>query len=670
MSAMPFGPETKNPPRRTASGEHANSNTGNLITRGNAAQVAFNPEAEAATIGGVLCAGLDLPRSEIEEISPDDFYVPEHQKIWRVILSLKIIDIVTVSAELRRGQPSFNTSLLNQCVDVAAVTSDGWRAHVAVLKESAQTRRRALAIREATAKGDLQSLAILSRADCDTVADLKARFFDIQQNGKNTASEKYQLMAAATVDHLNHRGRFYFHAEHRDHATSMYFDAGRKLLLQISSDEFQSWLAATIGINRSDRPFAFIISRIDDEALTGNTTGIIPESFWANRPGAVYLSNGDGQLVKIGPDTVEAVDNGTDGVLFPRGRTLAPWQIVDPVDPFATCRLFRDMATVAPHGLDLLRLWIISLPTNQRCKPPLVLSGGIGSGKTRAATGIFELFGLPPRVTAVHETGEGDFWTALDAGGLTCFDNADTKIKWLPDALAAAATDGIHEKRKLYSDSNLIQQKARAWSVVTSANPTFASDAGLADRLLVVRLDRRNADTAESALSDEITANRNAGLSFVAYVLSYALADHEPVPANLNRRHPDFAEMAVKIGRAIGREAETIAALRAAEADKSLFNLENDDAGAGLLAVMEGRESFTGTAAELLEALQSIDAAFSADYWTAKRLSKRLTKLWPHIEGLLSGKMDKGHGGIITYRMTSPGGFGGFQDLFSGKSRI
>lgn len=500
--------------------------------------------------------------------------------------------------------------------------------------------------------------------------ELQAQFFQIGQTKGLNAGERHQAMAEATVDFLHRRGRFFYHRDFRDFDSSMFFDADRKLLLIISSDEFKSWLAGLIGINRSDRAYAFVYSRIQDEALTGNTTGLLPEAYWASRPGAVYLSNGDGHLVKITADAVTGADNGADDILFPRGKTLAPWRLVDPVDPFTACRLWRDMATAAPHGLDLFRLWVLSLPSNQRCKPPLVLSGGIGSGKTRAATGIFELYGLPPRVTAVCETGEGDFWTALDAGGLTTFDNADTKVKWLADALAAASTDGTHEKRKLYSDSCLIQQRARAWSIVTSANPTFASDAGLADRLLVVRLDRRNTDTAESLLADEIAAHRDGGLSFVAWTLAYAMADRDPVPVNLNRRHPDFAEMAVRIGRAIGREEQAVAALRAAEADKSLFNLENDDAGAGLLALMEGRGSFIGSAAELLEAMQEVDSAFSSDYWTARRLSKRLAKLWPHIEGLLAGKLDRGHGGFTTYRFRGRGDYGDYQDPFSGKSRI
>lgn len=54
------------------------------------------------------------------------------------------------------------------------------------------------------------------------------------------------------------------------------------------------------------------------------------------------------------------------------------------------------------------------------------------------------------------------------------------------------------------------------------------------------------------------------------------IADAEPTPGGLNQRHPDFAALAVRIGRAIGREAESIHALKSAEQDKSFFCLEND----------------------------------------------------------------------------------------------
>ncbi|PIY26565.1 MAG: hypothetical protein COZ11_02370, partial [Deltaproteobacteria bacterium CG_4_10_14_3_um_filter_51_14] len=189
---------------------------------------------------------------------------------------------------------------------------------------------------------------------------------------------------------------------------------------------------------------------------------------------------------------------------------------------------------------------------------------------------------------------------------------------------------------------------------LTSANPTFAGDSGLADRLLVVRLNRRTGETAEGRLSDEIREHRDAGLSFIAETLSRALADTRPTPAGLNARHPDFAEMSVKIGRAIGREAEVVESLKAAEADKSLFNIENDTIGEAVLELVRERP-FTGTAQELLSELvkngQSLEGKLST-----KRLSKRLIKLWPHMENLLSARQEiDGHTRLTVYHFKVQG---------------
>lgn len=480
----------------------------------------------------------------------------------------------------------------------------------------------------------------------DTI-DLQAHFFQIQMAKGLTPGERYNLMAKVVLEKLHACGRFFFHTEHRDFATAMFFDSNRKLLLPIANDQFLAWLSALIGINRTERAFQFILAAIQDEALAGKTTGLLPESFWASRPNAIYISNGDGHIVKISAEGSTLVDNGTDEVLFPSGDTLNPWKLVEPKNPFEHCALFKTMSTIAPHGKILFELWVCSMVSNQRTKPPLVLSGPVGSGKTRIASGVAELFGLPPRITAITKNGEEDFWTQQHAGGMVCYDNADTRTDWLADALAAASTDGTREKRRLYTDTSRIIQRARSWAIITSANPTFAADAGLADRLLVVRLERRIDETAESALSDEIALNRDAGMSWIADLLSVAIADSIPVPGGMNKRHPDFANLFVRLGRACGREQDALDALKNAEADKSMFNLENDEVGNAMIELMQIQNTFEGTASELLEQLKTIDSSFEGRM-SVKRLAKRLVRLWPHLVSMFDAKQEPGHGGKKT----------------------
>jgi hypothetical protein len=179
-------------------------------------------------------------------------------------------------------------------------------------------------------------------------------------------------------------------------------------------------------------------------------------------------------------------------------------------------------------------------------------------------------------------------------------------------------------------------------------------------------MERRESESSDSGLADEITANRNAGLSHLAQTLQKALADAEPTPGGLNQRHPDFAALAVKIGRAIGREAETVAALRQAEQDKSLFCLENDTIATALLTYLANAGQFTGTAKELAPKLQEVDADL-VDKLSAKRLGKRLTALWPHLKKqLATAKHETGRGRIVTYtlKIRPNGECGEFQTHF------
>jgi len=470
---------------------------------------------------------------------------------------------------------------------------------------------------------------------------------------KDEPFQQRQAISNAVVSELSHAGRLFHHAELRDFETAMFFNSQRKRLERIRSDAFLSWLSDWLAVNRADNLFRHIQAAVETAALSGTAaSAILPAAYWHATPGAAYLSNGDGQLVRLTARGLELCDNGTDGVLFAAGKTLKPWNIeAMPADPFDTCRLFRDARTAAKHGKDLLRAWVYSLPTTPRCKPPLCLAGEIGIGKTRLAAGIAELFGVPFNAQKVEESSEADFWPALDNGGAVCFDNADSRTRWLADALACAATGGSQQRRRLYTNSELVTLRANAWLIVTTANPTFASDAGLADRLLLVRTHRTEGDASDAALSDEISASRDAGLVHIAETLAAALKDSQPTPPGLNQRHPDFAAFAVRIGRALSREAETIAALQSAEMDKANFCLENDTIAAALLAFLRVAGSFTGTAVELVPHLIEMDGDLK-EKLSAKKLGKRLAALWPHLEKVIRATRETDRRSVTHFSFT------------------
>jgi hypothetical protein len=486
----------------------------------------------------------------------------------------------------------------------------------------------------------------------DSASDVRAQIIRVL-TGVSRSYDKREEIGKLVVAALRNRGQFFYDIQRRDFDSAMFFDFESKELHRIRSDRFVSWFSDWIAIGRGEKFYNAAFYAVENASLLQESSiATTFDAYWATRPGRIYLSNGDAAMVKLTSGKVELVDNGTDNVLFHAGHTLAPWKLTDPVDPFETCALFRNANCAAPHGRALIRAWAISLPTNPAHKPPLCLAGEVGSGKTREAQGIAELYGLPFLADSVDDHGEEDFWVSVDGGGLFVLDNCDTRVAWLANAVAAASTGTGKPRRKLYTNSEKIMLRPRAWICLTTANPTFASDAGLADRLLVIRMNRRTDETADSKLSEEIAAHRDGTLSFIANALTTVLADKEATPQNLNLRHPDFAEMAVRIGRAIGREEETIAALSLAEKDKYLFCVENDHVAQTLAEFIAADGSFTGDAAQLREALQAFDSTFIDQRGrpSVKAVGKRLSTLWPHLQAVLAvARVETGAARVKTY---------------------
>src|SRR5262249_10497929 len=116
-------------------------------------------------------------------------------------------------------------------------------------------------------------------------------------------------------------------------------------------------------------------------------------------------------------------------------------------------------------------------------------------------------------------------------------------------------------------------------------------------------------------------------------------------------RHPDFAAMAVRIGRAVSEEKEFENALRMAEADKAKFCVENDYIVSALLEIVSDAGEVSGTASELVSTLRAHDEeAFK--FLKARSVSNKLANAWPHIQKVFNAHKYTKHGGILKYKLT------------------
>lgn len=464
-------------------------------------------------------------------------------------------------------------------------------------------------------------------------------------SGRLKSSEEADIVSRVGREWLASHGRFYLDSERRSILGTYYFYTPEKRLFSIGDNSdspayFNAWLAVRMGRTRARGAFKQLLVDCQSDATAGeNTTEFEPCRFWEMRGEVVYISCGEGQVCRIeaGKDPV-MVDNGTDGVLFLADYTLMHWELLPyekEVSPL-TLAIFRDMSVEDDRYRLLFLFWLLALPLNLQNKPPLVLQGTVGSGKTRAAKAVSELFGFrDPRIMTIRADGERDFWNSANQGGLLIPDNVDKMFPWLANAVASAATGGTNEVRELYTNNGVILQKARAALIITTANPTFAADPGTADRLEIVRLDRNERETADSELTADIERNRDGCLTWIVHVLQLALENKSRMPpATMNRRHPDWGAWAWRFGAALGAENAAARVLCAAEEDKSRAFVEQDSFAVELEDYMKSaggkvQANATGLAELLKKHAEADGRQFK---FSSKTIGKRIAAGWPHYQ--------------------------------------
>lgn len=455
----------------------------------------------------------------------------------------------------------------------------------------------------------------------------------------------------AVIHSLGKLGTFYRHADQEDFGGCLYFHRGR--LYGIRSDAFRAWLAAWTGLFPGGGIWPQVLTGLEYHALN-HSIPVRTEAYFAVRQGKVYISNGPGSVVIVSAGNVENAPNGTEGVLFLPGQTCAPWKLLDAadaLDPFTECALFRgaSVAGDCPHGRLLAQLWLYCLPACTE-RPPLALIGDGGAGKTPFAEGLQRLLigGESSILTIDRSLAKGDVMVTVEGGGIALLDNADSSIAWFCDWLASVTTGGEQHKRQLYTDKGKVRLRSRGGIVLTSATPIFAGDSNVSDRLAIVKLERRSQTTAKAQLFAEIAERRDACLSHLTHTLAAALSDHKPVTPGLNQRYPDFAGLAVRVGRALGREQDAVDALRDGELEKSRLALASNPI-AQLIANHVERGGLTGTADEIARELRLTDVKLLRDDQLTARVGRCLSSHWTHFARLFAAEKTKDRTNLLHY---------------------
>lgn len=459
--------------------------------------------------------------------------------------------------------------------------------------------------------------------------------------------QRTELSCMLALAWLRSRGKFFADIDNPMYATSLYFDSVDGVLYNIQSNEFQSFLATEVNISRENKVFKFMMALIEDMTMMKDVTPRVrPSKEWDRVGDAIYVSNGDSRMYKVTANKVEDVANGTDGVVFLRGATLMPFKLREGpgLDPFVHSMLFRYASLEKDTDVMNCRLWFLNLFMCDQNKPILLVNGPRGSGKTFLLQGMKQFLGirtngqLDDSYNKMEKSDKGaeNFWIIIDKGRFEIFDNFDTKISWADNDFQVASTGGTHKTRELYKTDVLVTLYARAFFALTSNNAVFTSEGGgLPDRIIKVgTIGRPKVSKGPAELKADNMAHREEYMTFVLRTLAAALADKGKVDENINRRHPEFAEFAVRCGRAMGCEAEAIRALSTAEIEKSVLPLMNDMIAKEIVAVLLNQEKVGDlgfTAGEMTDMIiggldaDDVDEKTKAIYG-ARRIGKTIKK--------------------------------------------
>jgi hypothetical protein len=140
------------------------------------------------------------------------------------------------------------------------------------------------------------------------------------------------------------------------------------------------------------------------------------------------------------------------------------------------------------------------------------------------------------------------------------------------------ATEGSIKKRAYFTTNTLIENPAHCFLAITSRTPYFRRD-DVADRLLIMRVERYETFRAEKALPDEVLQNRNQIMSEVVSHLQRVVqalrADQDADDSGIFRM-ADFAAIAMKVARHAGIETQMKAIFEKLTSKQSAFALEGD----------------------------------------------------------------------------------------------
>lgn len=344
---------------------------------------------------------------------------------------------------------------------------------------------------------------------------------------------------------------------------------------------------------------------------------------------------GDKLYLDLADEAWRAVEIDSDG-----------WRVVDePPVRFRRAAGMQALPTPMPGGsIETLRsflnaqddndfilvvAWALAVLRNRGPYPVIVLSGEQGSAKSTFAAVLRSL--LDPNTAPLRALPreDRDLFIAANNGHVLAFDNVSGLPAWISDTLCRLATGGGFAVRRLYTDEDEVLFDA-ARPAILNGIEDIVTRPDLADRAIFLTLEAipEERRRPEKELWEEFNAARPQLLGTLLDAVSHGLKMLPDTLLDSLPRMADFALWATACETALW-PAGTFGAAYAGNRDEAVDSvIEADPVGSAIRSLIGTRTEWTGTASDLLDAL---------DEEIGEKV--RRSKAWPSSARALAGRV-------------------------------
>lgn len=343
--------------------------------------------------------------------------------------------------------------------------------------------------------------------------------------------------------------------------------------------------------------------------------------------GKIYidLCGTDWRVVEIGPDGWCVIND--PPVRFRRAGGMLPLPIPQTGGSVESLRKFLNVRS--GDDFVLVVAWLLAALRHRGPYPVLVLTGEQGSAKSHLLKILRALIDPNSAPLRALPREDRDLFIAATNGHVLTFDNVSGLPPWISDSLCRLATGGGFAVRQLYTDQEETLFDA-CRPVGLNGIEDIVTRPDLADRALILALEAipENRRRSEATIWTEFESERPGILGALLDAIVVGLQKLAETELTTLPRMADFALWATACESAIWRTGTFAKAYSGNRADMIGGVIDNDPVATAVRTLMDELTVWTGTASDLLGALETI---------VGERVAR--SKSWPSTPKSLAGQV-------------------------------